>query len=173
MNKANFDQDLSNQLESLNKDKQPERDLWQGIELALTQDEAGQTESKNKNKNKNKNMDGNKLYLLAATVAVFGFVGWLSMGQNSMSLTGDDLVAALSHQHHQQKNALLVKFQDFPALTVNWQEQVEELDQAAEAIKTALQNQPNNMALLKMLQSVHQQQIDLIERVHSSKWSKI
>ncbi|AGH47072.1 hypothetical protein C427_4973 [Paraglaciecola psychrophila 170] len=48
-----------------------------------------------------------------------------------------------------------------------------ELDDAADAIKTALENEPNNMALLKMLQSVHQQQINIIERVHSPKWSQL
>ena len=67
----------------------------------------------------------------------------------------------------------MVRFQDQPALTQNWQDQLTGLDDAADAIKTALENKPNNMALLKMLQSVHQQQINLIERVHSSKWSQI
>ena len=44
---------------------------------------------------------------------------------------------------------------------------------AADAIKAALENDPNNMALLRMLQSVYQQQIDLIERVHAPKWQQI
>ena len=67
---------------------------------------------------------------------------------------------------------MLVRFQEQPALTHNWQEQLTELDEAADAIKAALENEPNNMALLKMLQSVHQQQINLIERVHSPKWQQ-
>jgi hypothetical protein len=116
---------------------------------------------------------GSKKYLLVATVVMFGLIGWLSVSQPFSLLTGDDLVASLSTQHEQQKHALLVKLQEQPALTNNWQTQLTELDDAADAIKMALENDPNNMALLKMLQSVHQQQISLIERVHSPKWSQI
>ena len=58
-------------------------------------------------------------------------------------------------------------------LTENWQQQLEELDEAAIAIKKALENEPNNVALLKMLKKVHQQQIMLIERVHAPAWKTI
>lgn len=165
MNKGNFEQELKQQLADIHKDKQPDRDLWAGIELAISQDDA--------NKQGMQSVGGSKWYLLAATIAIFGLIGWLSLGQQPVSLTGDELVASLSQQHLQQKNALLVRFQDQPALTQNWQEQLTELDDAAEAIKKALKNEPNNMALLRMLQNVHQQQIGLIERVHSPKWSQI
>jgi hypothetical protein len=163
MNKTNFEQALADQLIDLNKEQNPDRDLWPGIELALSSETLDSSHS----------VAGKKLYLVAATIAMFGLIGWLSVSQQSVSLTGDDLVASLSEQHLQQKNALLVRFQDQPALTQNWQEQLTELDNAADAIKTALENEPNNMALLKMLQNVHQQQINLIERVHSPKWSQI
>jgi hypothetical protein len=151
------------QLADVNKEQPPDRDLWPGIELALSTEAAEPSRV----------VMGRKMYLVAATVAMFGLIGWLSVNQQPISLTGDDLVASLSEQHLEQKNALLVRFQDQPALTENWQDQLTELDNAADAIKTALENEPNNMALLKMLQSVHQQQINLIERVHSPKWSRI
>ncbi|MEP1448269.1 MAG: hypothetical protein ABJK37_19360 [Paraglaciecola sp.] len=163
MSKGNFDKALADQLADLEKDQQPDRDLWPGIELALSSDIAESSPT----------VAGKKLYLVAATVAVFGLIGWLSINQQEVSLTGDELVASLSAQHQKQKNALLVRFQDQPALTQNWQTQLTELDDAAEAIKMALENEPNNMALLKMLQSVHQQQINLIERVHSPKWQQM
>jgi len=163
MIKTNFEQALAGQLADLNKEQQPDRDLWPGIELALSSEISEPSRS----------MVGRKMYLVAATVAMFALIGWLSVNQQTVSLTGDDLVASLSEQHLKQKNALLVSFQDQPALTQNWQNQLTELDDAADAIKTALENEPNNMALLKMLQSVHQQQINLIERVHSPKWSQI
>lgn len=163
MSKANFEQALAEQVADLNKDKQPDRDLWPGIELALSSESSKPPVV----------MVGRKIYLVAATIAIFGLIGWLSLNQQPVSLTGEDLVASLSEQHLAQKNALLVRFQDQPALTQNWQNQLTELDEAANAIKTALKNEPNNMALLKMLQNVHQQQINLIERVHSPKWSQI
>jgi hypothetical protein len=161
--KTNFEQALADQLTDLNKGHQPERDLWPGIELALSSESADPATV----------VVAKKMYLVAATVAMFALIGWLTVNQQAVLLAGDDLVAALSAQHLKQKNALLVRFQDQPALTQNWQNQLTELDDAADAIKTALENEPNNMALLKMLQSVHQQQINLIERVHSPKWSQI
>ena len=162
MSKTNFEQMLATQLADVDKEQLPERDLWPGIELALASGASDQSRA----------VVAKKMYLIAATVAMFGLIGWLSINQQPVSLTGDDLVASLSEQHLKQKNALLVRFQDQPALTQNWQDQLTELDDAADAIKTALENKPNNMALLKMLQSVHQQQINLIERVHSPKWQQ-
>ncbi|MFT5837740.1 MAG: hypothetical protein ACI9UT_000229 [Flavobacteriales bacterium] len=160
MSKTHFEQVIVNQLVDVNKEQAPERDLWPGIELALSSDTLDSSPV----------AVGKKMYLVAATVAMFTLIGWLSVNQQPVSLTGDDLVTSLSEQHLEQKNALLVRFQDQPALTQNWQGQLIELDAAADAIKTALENEPNNMALLKMLQSVYQQQINLIERVHSPKW---
>jgi hypothetical protein len=163
MSKTNFEQALGEQLAEANKDQQPDRDLWPGIELALSSETVDSSRV----------VVRKKMYLVAATFAMLGLIGWLSVNQQSALLTGDDLVASLSEQHLEQKNALLVRFQDQPALTQNWQSQLTELDDAADAIKTALEYEPNNMALLKMLQSVHQQQINLIERVHSPKWQQM
>ncbi|MBO1254379.1 hypothetical protein J3L16_01625 [Alteromonas sp. 5E99-2] len=166
MTNSSFEQKLEKQLTEIKEEKQPEKDLWQGIELALTHDPRLQETNTN-------SLVGKKLHLLVATVAVFGLIGWLSLNYQPNRLSGEDLVRALSEQHVKQKEALLVTFQDQPALTENWQQQLSELDDAADAIKMALKNEPNNMALLRMLQSVHQQQINLIERVHSPKWSQI
>jgi hypothetical protein len=163
VNKTNFEVSIVSQLAEVNKAQLPDRDLWPGIELALSCEPSKPSNA----------VVEKRMYLVAAAVGIFGLIGWLSVNQYPVSLTGDDLVVSLSKQHLDQKNALLVRFQDQPALTQNWQNQLTELDDAAEAIKTALQNDPNNMALLKMLQNVHQQQINLIERVHSSKWSHI
>ncbi len=163
MNKTNFEIALVSQLAELNKVQQPDRDLWPGIELALLCESSEPLMV----------VSGKKMYAIAATVAIFGLTGWLSVNQYPVSLTGDELVASLSAQHLDQKNALLIRFQDQPALTKNWQDQLTELDDAAVAIKMALRNESNNMALLKMLRHVHQQQINLIERVHSSKWIHI
>jgi aromatic ring-cleaving dioxygenase len=89
MNKTNFEQALADQLADVNKGKQPERDLWLGIELALSS-EASEPPRVTL---------GKRMYFVAATVATFGLIGWLSVNQQSVSLTGDDLVASLSAQH--------------------------------------------------------------------------
>jgi len=167
MYKSNFEADLRAQLNELKKDKQPERDLWAGIEITLANEESPIGLSSQQQKKRP------NLFAIAASVALVGVLTWYGINSTSSSITGEDLVAALSSQHQQQKNALLVKFQGQPALTQNWQNQLVELDEAAVAIKAALKQDPNNLALLKMLQSVHQQQIDLIERVHSPKWRQL
>ena len=68
---------------------------------------------------------------------------------------------------------LLVSYQKAQPITDNWQTQLEELDAAAEAIKPALKTDPNNKALLQMLQQVYQQQLSLIETVYNPKWQAI
>jgi hypothetical protein len=163
MNRPNFEQELSQQLDNLEREKLPSRDLWPGIELALVEEISYHKQ------------DGRftKLHLLAASILVVGALGWLSMSQFNPPTSGSDVVAKLSQQHFTQKQALLVRFKDQPALTENWQQQLIGLDEAESAIKAALKNDPNNLALLKLLQNVYQQQINLIERVHSPKWSQI
>ncbi|GAB3037281.1 hypothetical protein [Bowmanella dokdonensis] len=162
MNKQNFERDLQRRITELQKDRQPQRDLWPGIEYAL-----------NRQQEEVPLRSGKPFLGLAAAVAVIGFVGWLSFSPSPVGQGDPSLVAALSQQHQQQKQALLASFADQPALTQNWQEQLDELDGAAEAIKQALEEDPNNLALLKMLQQVYQQQIDLIEKVHAPKWQQI
>ena len=76
-------------------------------------------------------------------------------------------------QQQQQVSSLLASYQSTPALTEDWQQQLKELDDAADAIKTALKEDPDNSALIKMLHHVYQQQIALIERVHAPKWQQI
>lgn len=177
MHKPDFEQVLQGKLAQLDTQKQPERDLWTGIELALVKQE---DEARNVFDLSEKNVRVNsnhhywaKAAVFAAAVTMLALVSWKGLLPSDEMISGDELVAALSAQHEEQKNALLVQFEGKSALTDNWQQQLTELDNAAEAIKKALQNEPNNMALLKMLQSVHQQQINLIERVHSPKWSQI
>jgi hypothetical protein len=167
---TNSETRLRQQLDALPREMQPERDLWQGIELALANESspnelASQTSSPSKHSRPG-------WLAVAASIALVGFIGWMSLSLQP-EIKSEQLVAALSAEHEQQKNALLVKFQDQPALTDNWQQQIKELDDAAVAIKKALQQDPNNIALLKMLQSAYQQQINLIEKVHSPKWSQI
>jgi hypothetical protein len=167
MKTNSFDDELNSQLMRMQKTKQPEKDLWQGVELALINEQDSEAKPSTKIKYKR------KVHLIAATVAMFGLTSWLLFEWRSVLLMDNDVVTALTEQHLAQKNGLLVRFKNQPALTQNWQSQLSELDDAAKAIKNALRDEPNNMALLKMLQSVYQQQISLIERVHSSKWSKI
>ncbi|MFC6440645.1 hypothetical protein [Bowmanella sp. JS7-9] len=156
MNKQSFDQQLQQQIDALPKDVRPERDLWQAIERGIDTHVAPKK----------------RPYGIAAAIALFGLVGTLVVVQQRDDAQ-QSLLAQLSSQHKQQVDSLLVKYAEQPALTDNWQAQLQQLDDAASAIKKALKEDPDNMALLKMLTQVHQQQIDLIEKVHAPQWQQI
>ncbi|GAA0359479.1 hypothetical protein GCM10009092_24600 [Bowmanella denitrificans] len=164
MSNKEFEQQLQNALASLPNEIQPRRDLWPGIEHALNSQAAEPVVTSSKAK---------PYWGMAAAVATVGLLGWLGLTQLPGLSDSAQLAQVLSQQHQQQKQALLASFSGQPALTDNWQQQVDELDAAALAIKQALKEDPNNPALLKMLQQVYQQQIDLIERVHAPAWQKI
>ncbi|GGF83521.1 hypothetical protein [Alteromonas lipolytica] len=153
---------MKEQLEALPNELTPSRDLWPGIELALT----GAQEERKPNR---------WPVAVAAGLIVPAVLVWLFMSQSQVPVNTPNptVVAQMSKQFESQKASLLVAYQDQNALADNWQGQLTELESAAEAIKAALKNDPNNMALLRMLQSVYQQQIDLIERVHAPKWQQI
>jgi hypothetical protein len=157
---------LENRINKLHLEKQPERDLWKGIEQAIEQTPAHSD-------NKIPFFNEPKPFLaIAASLIVITFVGWMSF-ESGKGLQGENLVAALSEQHHAQKQALLIRFKDQPAMTDNWQQQIDELDEAAIAIKKALSEEPNNQALLKMLKNVYEQQMMIIERVHEPRWKRV
>ena len=79
----------------------------------------------------------------------------------------------MSQLFETEKQALLVQYQEKPALTDDWQSQLDDLEQAETAIKQALKNEPQNSTLLRMLAQVYRQQLELINRVHQPKWQQI
>lgn len=167
----NFDKALQQKIDALPKEQQPERDLWNGIAIGI---------ERQSDDNTTNSRFSQRWPALAASVAIVACLSWFGIqyqgaGQQSETarLDATQLISALSDQHQAQKQALLVSYADQPALTQNWQQQLEELDDAANAIKAALVQDPNNTALFRMLQNVYQQQIDLIERVHAPKWQQI
>ncbi len=147
----------------------PQRDLWQGIEAAIVNDEQVQPTRNS----------GHSSWLkyssMAASVCLAAILAY-TLPQLNNTVRGKvagDMLAVLETQHNKQKQALLVSYQNFPVAMDDWQTQLTELEQAADAIKKALEEDPDNTALLKMLQNVYQQQIDLIETVHVSRWQRI
>ncbi|MBD1584279.1 hypothetical protein [Pseudoalteromonas sp. S16_S37] len=158
MSKPDFEQFLKESLEQT-KEVAPKRDLWPGIERAIV------TQG---NQQKQPGSFWPKLTGIAACT-VAGLLAWQVVvkqpQQNSM--------ADISAFFEQQKQSLLVQYESQPALTSNWQEQLQELENAEQAVKVALQNDPENAALLRMLAQVYQQQLDLINKVHEPRWQQI
>lgn len=159
---------LEHEIASLPRDKTPHRDLWQGIEFAIS-DEQTAMPNKAMQSSKRKHLPS---LAIAASIFMVCIVSYFSY-ESGKNVSGQLLVQQMADQHRNLKNSLLTSFQDKAATTANWQQQLAELDEAALAIKKALENEPNNAALLNMLKRVHQQQIALIERVHAPAWQQI
>ncbi len=153
-------------IQEMPKHKLPQRDLWAGIEHEINSQHLGVDEPRDK-----RSVQQNVL-AIAASVTVIAVIGYMSIN-SFIQVNSQNIVAQISEQHLEQKQNLLASFEGQVANTDNWLQQLDELDKAAEAIRSALDNEPNNAALLKMLKQVHQQQIVLIERVHSPKWQQI
>jgi cytochrome c-type biogenesis protein CcmH/NrfG len=165
---SNKQHHLKQCIKELNREKSPERDLWQGIEIALVEHEKpSQREQKQA-----KNILWRNTLAIAASVCLVVLVSYSAFYGDQQS-GAMQLVEQLSQQHEQQKARLLVSFQDMPTNTDNWQQQLNDLDEAEKAIKEALQDSPNNPALLGMLKHVYQQELAIIERVHAPKWQAI
>ena len=164
---SNFDDKLAQHISGIPKEKQPERDLWRGIELGITsqQDDASSSRVTSK-----------QWMAIAASVClvtVLWFAAPFAFKADESRSDGYALIDAMSMQQQQQVNSLLASYESTTALTEDWQEQLKELDDAADVIKAALKDDPDNSALIKMLHHVYQQQIALIERVHAPKWQQI
>lgn len=171
MNNTQFDAQLHNQLAELDDEQLPKRDLWAGIELAVSQ-RASSRSPLDSILTRLKDWFFAPQMSIAMGVAVAGLLIVVANRQQ-IEQHQSTLVNQLTAQHQLQKNTMLASFERQPALTVNWQQQIVELDQAAEAIRKALEHEPDNLALLKMLQQVYQQQIELIEVVHAPKWTQV
>jgi len=161
MKENQFEQLLQQKLDKLPREIQPQRDLWPGIDLAL--------------ENQTQHANNPVLWAgIAASIAVFGLVGLLSLnivtGPALKPVELNQLVSNMSEQHEKQKQFLLASYEQQPALTDNWRDQLGELDSAATVIKTALEGDPGDANLIKLLQQVYQQQIKLIQSVHQSRW---
>jgi hypothetical protein len=166
------ERNLEQAIEQLPSQIMPERDLWRGIELHLNQ-----PHSDPRRKTVTRTFD----LATAASLMAVAFLGWtvwqyqeVNMEeQNDFAMRSSAFVEGLSMQHTNQLNTLLVKFEGQQAMTENWQQQLQDLDSAAAVIKSALKDDPANKALLQMLQHVYQQQLELVESVHSPKWQTI
>ena len=192
---SNADKLLLQRLNELKKERQPERDLWRGIELGLTRQDEGAVDSAviNEHGVSQAVFASKGAWAVAAASAVVCSMLWFltpignpsasqsaDMLVNAPGLTHNDgsvnnyeLVEAQSVQQRQYITGLLARYETTPALTKDWQQQLNELDTAADAIKAALKEDPDNSALIKMLHHVYQQQIALVERVHAPKWQQI
>lgn len=158
----NKPQEFNQDVNQLSREIQPERDLWPGIEAAITQSPMPSSSSV-------KRMT--PWFATAASLVFAAILGVMYWQQTKISSTS--LLASMERQHQQSMQRLLVSYEDQPAATDNWQAQLADLDSAAQAIRQVLKEEPNNPELLRMLRHVYQQQLQLIEKVHQPRWQSL
>lgn len=159
MSKTNFDDYLNESLTQLEKNITPDKELWHGIERAIMTNKQNSTSHR---------ALWPKLTAIAAccAAALFSTMLFFTPPEVNTAVT-------MSEFFTKQKQGLLVQYQSQAALTDNWQVQLQELEDAEQAIKQTLENEPQNKALLSMLAQVYQQQLDLINKVHAPRWQQI
>lgn len=142
---------------------EPSRDLWAGIEKAITEDSHRASGSWSVNA---------KIFAASAASVMVAILA-IQLMPNQGAAPSQAGINALVSTYEQQKGMLLAQYKDQPAVTNNWQQQLNQLEAAAITIRDSLKDNPDNAVLTKMLSKLYQQQLDLINKVHSPKWQQI
>lgn len=158
-------QSVEQLVKSLDEEMTPSRDLWPGIEQAIHKTPQIKPASNDSNF---------KVYTkVAAAFAPVALVAGLWFGQPSEVVETPPWLTPVSSGYELQKQQLLQRVSGRPVVSDNWQSSLAELEQAEQALKKALIEQPQDPALMKMLNSVYQQQLELIEKSHKPQFSQI
>jgi hypothetical protein len=139
----------------------PRQNLWPGIEQAINNTQPQATTSSVWPRAS-----------LAAAATLLLAVAVVLLNNKQVAVPAFDPGEAFA-SYEQEKQQMLVAYSQQPALTDNWQQQLNELETAAQSIRDALKHDPNNTVLIHMLNNVYQQQLKLIKKVHTPRWQNI
>ncbi len=158
------DAELQKQIDNLQSEIKPSRDLWPGIEHAL--EHQRQTAEKPKSI---------KPYAFAASLALAMLLTWKVDFNKSEVVAKVSAIDTLTEQYDQHKQTMLVSFgrPDLTALPIDMQKQFADLQAARESLLTALKDDPENANLLNLLQWTQQQELNLLEQIYTPKWQTI
>lgn len=164
MNSQNKEQALATQINALNRDIAPTRDLWSGIELAIEQQQF---------------VERKKSSIVlpvswAASVVAAVVLSWGVLKPDTEQ-TLPAAVIAMEQSFQQEKSTMLVSYgePDLGQLSAEMQQQFTKLANAKKALQTALLAEPDNGDLIELLRWVNQQEIDLIEQLYQPQWQTI
>ncbi|NVK25800.1 MAG: hypothetical protein HWE10_12800 [Gammaproteobacteria bacterium] len=162
---------LHAKVSELPKELSPERDLWPGIEQAINE----LPQQSHQDRDLNWSVVGKVAASFAPVALVLGL--WLTPQFGGQPNGDSGVFNPMAASFDIQKRQLLIKVSDKQPVVENWQQSLAELEQAEQALIKALQSQPEDPALMKMLSQVYQQQLELIQKAHkpeiASKFSQI
>jgi len=167
------DQALQEQVLELPTEMSPDRDLWSGIEKAIS------TKSQNNFISERQEQRYKAPMAWAASVVAAVLLSWgIYTPQEASQTSGQvnvNLVAAMQQTFEQQKQSMLVSYGQpkLQTLAPEMQEQLKQLTSAQNTIKKALVAEPNNIDLLNLLRWTQQQELDLLKQLYSPQWQSI
>lgn len=156
------EKDVLTQAQGLPKELTPERDLWVGIEQAIAK-----TPQQNGYETSISWQQFGKIAAAFAPIAlVLGI--WISSTDltNSGNSGESQWLNPLVASYDIQKKQLLQHVNLNQPVVNNWQTSMAELELAEKSLIKALQSQPEDPALMKMLNQVYQSQISLIKQTY-------
>ncbi|MGL1957047.1 MAG: hypothetical protein OCD00_07000 [Colwellia sp.] len=170
------DKQLSQQIDLLSNEIEPQRDLWSGIERAIQNKPQEQVYIKKEN--------SFAPVAWAASVIVAVLITWLSISPEPKSLlvnnadktiVAGQLIALMQQNFTQQKQAMLVSFgePDLSDLSENMKTQLQQLASARQTIEKALLADEGNIDLLNLLRFTQQQELNLLQQLYSPQWQTI
>ncbi|MDN3653760.1 hypothetical protein QWY77_13525 [Thalassotalea ponticola] len=167
---------LQQQVNAIDKDIRPSRDLWPGIEHAI------EHQHRYPQRAANQSGKGQRQRFVipvawAASLLVCALFVWQFSPQQITDQAGQKFAAleSIETQYQQQKKAMLVRFgePDLGQLPADMQIQFTEIDSAKQAILKALKDDPNNTDLLNLLRWTQQQELSLLEQLYKPKWQSV
>lgn len=154
---------LQNELDSLKNEIQPERDLWNGIDHSI-------------NRTFWHSHFSVKNIAVAASFALvlsFAIIQSLRPTANNIDEGLIQLMSALQLEHKQNKQALLVKFTENIPSYQDWENEMQELENAEALLYQSLLKEPNNLTILTILRQVQNKQLELLSTVYTPRLTSI
>ncbi|WP_299265020.1 hypothetical protein [uncultured Psychrosphaera sp.] len=152
------EKDVLTQAQELPKELTPKRDLWAGIEQAIakTPQQSGYET----------NISWQQFGKIAAAFAPIALVLGIWLSTSNEASVNSNWTNPLIASYEIQKKQLLQNVNLEHPIVNNWQSSMKELELAEKALIKALKNQPEDPALMKMLNQVYQSQISLIQKAY-------
>jgi hypothetical protein len=156
------EQDILKQAQALPEEMTPSRDLWSGIEQAVSVTPQVSNESQTAWTSK-----------IAAAFVPFALIAGMYFGQSAPVSEDAPWLQPVVASFEMQKQQALRQVSEETVVTENWQMSLKELEEAEASLMKALKQQPDDPALMKMLTQVYQQQINLIQKAHRPQLQRI
>ncbi|PCK09133.1 MAG: hypothetical protein COA42_05625 [Alteromonadaceae bacterium] len=171
--------DLDERVTQLGHEGMPNRDLWPGIEQAINpRDEVKEswfTARLPRFVPASIAMTALSITTTAAVLIILNFIPrQTEQPQNTVyQYEMENAIRALERSYQSETQQMLVRYQSRPALTDNWQQQLQDLHEARQTVISAMLESPENMQFIRMLKNIHQQELMIIERSHERELDSI